>query len=444
MPFEPGVTSPPPEPFAHLARRRRSGLRIAGLLLVLPLLLLALSAALVPAAAVALERDPRLLARTIAWAAGWPEEAVSVGAFDASLRDWTFALRDLHVVPPKQSAPEVSIGAMTGSLPHPVPLWTGTLQLGRVVLVDLVVAARQQRPPPPLELVEGRPLTIAARHVDLASGTFRAPRDRHLPAVEITGIAGTVERFHWTPAWRNIHGVAVARAERMHIGAIELADVHAPAVTLDGRTAVFDDVTFRYGDTKGTASGRGTDLHGRAATEIWVVVADEPLAHAIETATGEPSPITGRASVDVTLRTGGELPPGGARFSGWVSVDHVAVHVREGLKPLQKLFVDVAPWFVLRDDGWIEAGLLEGRATFGRGWVEIHTLERPDDEHKTLQAWGSLRDGRVDLKVRIVPRKRHRDRRDGLGVTISGPAAHPTMRLAGRAELGDSPEVATR
>ena len=39
------------------------------------------------------------------------------------------------------------------------------------------------------------------------------------------------------------------------------------------------------------------------------------------------------------------------------------------------MLVDIAPWFELRDDGWVAVGDLEGRATFGRGWVDLRTLE---------------------------------------------------------------------
>lgn len=386
-----------------------------------------------------LEAHPEWLARAIAKSANIPEKDVSLEGWQVDLLGGSFTLRGLEIAPPGPNGLVVQIDRVEGGLPPLLTFWNVRhIDLGLLTVDGLLISQSAQQPAPPYEEPVGPTLTLVARAVHLTNGAFRAPADNGKPAVDVQGVRGAVHHVAWTPARRWVEGSASASAARLQIGAIELTDVWTDLV-LAGDMLRLGPTSLSFAEADAIATGTVSNLRGRAAVEIRVMAGDQSLAAIVQTATGANSPVRGQVSVDVTLRSGGELPEGEARFEGWVSARESSVWLGEEAALPLKLTVSLAPWFRRMDDGWISLGDLQGRAVFGRGWVTLMQAERPDDEHRVLQAWGKLRGSSLEMLARVVPRRD--SSRPGVGISVKGEVDAPSVRLASADELASAPAV---
>lgn len=411
---------------------------------VLPLLLLLLL--------VAGSMIPPVLVRTtlgraswlevaIAWVAGWPLSAVQVGAV-AVHPDGTFHVEHLHILPPDAGTPEVEVRMLTASVPDPSALFLeGRVDLGEVTVSGLSVTARTQGPPRPLRSDPNPGWSISASSVVLVDGAFYAPEDRHHPEVVVEGVDATADNLVWQVSRRAWHGRLSGDIARFSAGAVEVTDLAVPMAVLDGYRLEIGATSFRYGDTPGVLYGEVRGLGGRAQTHIELVVAEERLEDLVRTSLGASSPMRGLVSTHLTLEAGGALPPGGARFTGRVNIADAEIREPEELSKAQSALISLAPWVKRGAPGWIAVGDLIGWATFGRGWVQVHSLERVQPHQHTLQAWGSLRGRKADLRVRMVPR---RSDRYGFGVAVRGPLDQPDVKIVHGEELRLAPPLISR
>lgn len=378
------------------------------------------------------------LAAAIALAARWPVSAVEVGSVTLH-PDGTFEVEDVHFAPPDPHSPEVRIWRLTGSMPDPYAVWFDRrIDLGRVEIVGLEVDARTQEPPHPLAHIHPNAYTVAASSITLVAGTYRAPRTGPLPAVDVGPVGAVATDFAWTP--RNLwwHCTLSGAIDQFAIGEVAAEDLQIAVAFLDGWNLELGSTTFRYLGTVGMMYGDIRGLQGRADTRLHVVVADERLEQLVRSTLGRESPVRGGLSARLLLLAGGLLPPGGAQFSGWIAVHDAEVRAPERMSAAESALVSLAPWIARNGDGWLGIGDLVGRATFGRGWVRVQTLERVHERQRTLQAWGSLDTRRADLRVRIVPR---RNERHGFGVSVRGALDDPQVRLARADELLRAPPL---
>jgi len=368
--------------------------------------------------------------------AGWPEGSVVLGDLEYGER---VRLIDVELHPPKPRAPDVFIASGEVDWPDPYKLWEKEVDLGVVQAQGVRVAARVQGG-------RGEPKTggwvLSATDLTIDDARYTAPANDKLPAILVDGIDLQVRDVWWQPKSRQIKGEGWARIAEMDLGAIDVTDLRTDSLLLTGTALELDGVLFKYGRTEAYATGRIDDLDRRAAVKLDVRLVASRVEDAIEDATGRQSPLMGWLNSDVTVEAGGDLPPGGARITGWLQLTEAHVFAGSSLRWLPKAFLDIAPWFKRGQQGWVRVGNLQGEATFGRGWVDLAYLERTSTKHRILQAWGGLEDGQVDVTVRAVPR-RNPDR-PGIGVRVTGPLGETKLQLAPKEHLLSGPPITTR
>lgn len=382
--------------------------------------------------------NPWVLCRGAEWALEWPAGSIDVDTIgiDGALG---FEVRGLRVIPPNENTPMVAIGFASGTLPSPIEMVRYQLiDLGQLRADDVVIEQRKrrlpsERPPPP-----AKAMTLVASSVTIEDGWYVAYPDPPFNAVAVRQVDGELLGVRWTPALRSIEGVGLARAEEMKLGNIEISDLVVPRLVFADGDMQLTSASFNYGRTPGVADGVIRHLDGRPAVEIDVRLEGSRIETAVEDAVSRASPVMGWLEAELTIFAGGELARGDSRFDGWVRMTDAYVFVGNDLKLIPKLLLDVAPWFQREGGGWLAVGDLYGEARFGRGWVELERMERMSKRHRILQAWGELRDGRVDLTVRAVPKKTDKG---GVGVRVRGPLQDANIRLAKKGDLLDAPEV---
>jgi len=385
------------------------------------------------------ENRPSWVARGVERAVGWPEHALEIGAID--LR-WggRFLVHDLRVQPPGPNAPQVTLRRAEADLPDPVALWERVdVSLGDVLLDELAIVRPNQAPARGLELPPGPwPVSLVGDRVTVTDASFEAPKDGILSAVSVTGIDLDAVDVRWTPAVRQIEALGAARIDQLQLGAIPLHTLRVPSLVVDKTVVALPSAHVEYGTSTVAVSGDITDLDTRAAVLLDVLVEKERVETAVSTALGGRSPLRGFLQARVRLRSGGDLPRGGARFEGFLRLRSAEVFVGNDLKMLPKVLIDIAPWFRRQESGWLEAGNLIGEGAFGRGWVRLQ-MERPSRKHRVLQAWGQIDGSAMDLVVRAVPKKGAD--RPGIGVSVKGSVHAPRLKLAERDVLRQAPPL---
>lgn len=392
--------------------------------------------------------NPDQICRGIEYGLEWPEGSIQVDDFQV---DWdgTFEIDNLVIDPPILRIPKVTAGQVTGSVPNPEhAIRFKVIELGDVVARDLKIHQRVQRPPDSRPPPPSTPILLVADSLVIENGSFYAAPDPPFKSVSVGGVEGRLGAVRWTPAVRLIEGVGGVTIEHMDIGTIGITDLKVPYLLLADGNLSLGSSTFYYGRTQGIAEGLISGLDGKAAVEINVRLEGSRVEHAVEDAMERASPVMGWLTAELTIFAGGELARGDSRFDGWVGLSDAYVFVGRDLKLIPKVLLDVAPWFKREGGGWLHVGDLHGEAVFGRGWVELERMERISKKHRILQAWGSLRDGMVDLTVRAVPkdekieRKRNRGKSStGMGVRVRGPIKSAHIKLAKKEDLIDAPEV---
>ncbi|TNE85590.1 MAG: hypothetical protein EP330_25040 [Deltaproteobacteria bacterium] len=402
------------------------------------LLVAALVVALALTGVVAVLSSPKTMCRLAERGLEWPEGSIT--AEDITL-SWSgrFRIEGVRVEPPVLRMPVVYVAWAEADLPSPWFFVSKQVHLGEVEASGVEVGLRIQRPPREERVLAKRPYTLHASSLTVHDSRFHAAPDETFSEVILTGLNGQLDDVHWTPATKHVDGVGNARATRFVLGEIELDELVLPSLVLADEALALENATFQYGRTEGRADGGITDIPGDPAVELQVVVKRGRAEEAITDAIGRVSPVTGWLDAELTVRAGGELPRGESRLEGWVSLSDGYVFMGSDMKLIPKVLLDVAPWFQREDGGWLHVGDLWGEARFGRGWVEIERLERMSDRNRPLQAWGHLRDGRVDVTVRAVPRRR--PEKPGVGVRLRGPLRSAKLKFARKSELMDAPEV---
>jgi hypothetical protein len=416
---------------------RRAGLRaLVALGVFLVLLVVGLAGGVVY-----LEGRPQLVASGIERALRWPEGSVQLEQLD--LR-WPprVAVWGLSLQPPEPHAPAIHIVAAEADLPALAVLWQRQeVHLGDVVVEGLSIRKPDQHPPRELELPLRAPVVLRADHVLLLDASFHAPADGIMSEVEATGIQVEAVDVRWVPGMRQLSAVGRAFIERLQLGAIDLHTVRAEELSLDRTRLDLPRALVGYGESTVSVAGHITAMDTKPAVELEVLIEEERVENAVATALGHSSPLRGFLQARVVLRSGGDLPRGGARFEGILRLRRAEVFLGQDLKMLPRVLIDIAPWFRRQDSGWLEAGTLVGQGRFGRGWVEL-SMERPSRTHRVLQAWGRLDAEHIDLTVRAVPKRG--DDRPGVGVKVSGTVKAPKLRLAKRDELRLAPSLITQ
>ncbi|MCO4748390.1 MAG: hypothetical protein KC912_26590 [Proteobacteria bacterium] len=383
--------------------------------------------------------QPAILCRVAERALDWPEDSIQVETLDFS---WPRRVRlaNVRVDPPEERMPAVNIEWVEADLPSPLRAWwSKEVHLGVVEASGVDVGLRVQRPPQVAHVPEGQPLTLTASSLTLEDSRFTAAPDPPFNEVLLVGLDGELDDVRWTPSLKRIEGVGRARSDIFNLGTIGLTNLDLPVLILADEDLVLEEATFDYGRTEGTANGVIRNLPGQPEVEITVAISSSRVEEAVEDAIGRVSPVTGWLRAELTVRAGGELERGDSRLDGWVSLTEGFVFMGTDVKLIPRLLLDVAPWFQRDNGGWISVGDLRGEARFGRGWVELDRLERVSKKHRVLQAWGDLRDGQVDLTVRVVPKRKPDNA--GIGVRVRGPLRSTKVKLAKKSELMEAPEI---
>lgn len=391
-----------------------------------------------------LQSRPDLIARGLERALHWPEGSVSLGEVEVSAQ-WPvrWSVADLRLQPPAEHAPEIVIRHATASLPPLRPVvQQQQLRLGDVSIDGLQIIKPDQHPARDLELPLRAPIVLMADTVVLTDARFYAPADGIMSEVEAVGVEVEAADVRWVPGMRQLDAVGRAFVPRLQLGAIPLHTVYVPEMALLGNQLLLPRGEVGYGESTVSVSGRITAMDTRPAVELEVLLEQERVENAVETALGGSSPLRGFLQARVMLRSGGRLPRGGARFEGVLRLRRAEVYLGNDLKMLPKVLIDIAPWFRRQESGWLEAGTLVGQGRFGRGWVEV-SMERPSRTHRVLQAWGRLDGQQMDVVVRAVP-KRRGDERPGVGVSVTGSVKAPKLRLAKKDELREAPPLITQ
>lgn len=407
--------------------------------LLIAVILTALTALAVLFAGVYALTDPKVMCRTAEYALDWPEGSIEVEEVDFS---WPRRVRvvNMKVNPPENRMPAVNIEWAEADIPSPMAmLWSKQVHLGMVEAKGVDVGLRVQRPPAVKPKADGKPLTLIASQVIIHDSRFAAAPDPPFSEVLLTGLNGELTEVRWTPARKHIEGVGNAWSEAFSLGTIALTELDLPVLILADEALTLENATFQYGRTEGHADGVVSDLPGQPAVDIKVTIKGSRVEDAVADAIGRVSPVTGWLQAELTVTAGGELERGDSRLDGWVSLTDGFVFMGSDVKLIPRLLLDVAPWFQRENGGWLSVGDLLGEARFGRGWVELDRLERVSNRHRLLQAWGELKEGHVDLTVRVVPKKK--PEKAGLGVRVRGPLRSTKVKLAKKQELMDAPEI---
>ncbi len=382
--------------------------------------------------------SPELICRTAEWGLDWPDKSIQIEELEINW-DRSFVLGGVEVHPPAARAPDIRIARVAATLPSPLSAWYREINFGDLAADGVQISARMQRPPDSRPEPPEFPMRIVASSLKLTNGQFSAPEDPPFKPILVEGVDAHLNGVRWTPVARQIEGYGTANIAHMQLGSIDLTQVDLPTVVLTGSDLTLGNSTFRYGRTEGSAEGTISHIDGRPAIEITVGLTGNRIETAVEDAMGRQSPVMGWLSLEMTIFAGGELERGDSRIKGWLELSDAYVFVGNSLKIIPKVLLDVAPWFQREDGGWLAVGNLRGEAIFGRGWVELERMERSSNKNRILQAWGALRDGQVDITVRVIPKKKPEN--PGLGVRVRGPLQSAKIKLAKKQDLIVAPEV---
>ncbi len=368
------------------------------------LLLSLLVAALSHAAA-----DPTLILRAVMDKAGGCGSCVQVEALTVS--DGRVALRGFSMQPELAGQPQVRIGVISGR-----PDWSGSWSRRAPVFSDLrvdglSVEVLERHPPRPMA---GGGICLYTDEAHLQSGRVDVAESDDQPRVRVEGLEATARGLRWCPARRSWTGRASATGEAIKVGELRATDISAERAVAVGNAFFFREGRFRVGEAEGTGSGEITRLEARAAMHLALHLDHQPLEALVSGATGGESPVSGQATAQLELHSGGDLPVGGAWWEGQVRVAAARLYLGDEVGGLSRLALDIAPW-VQRDGDSLALGAIRGGMRMRRGTATIDCLTQvdPDGGETQLVAWGEI--GADTLALWLA-----RDRKDDL----RGPALH--------------------
>ena len=244
-------------------------------------------------------------------------------------------------------------------------------------------------------------------------------------------IYGELDEMRYEPGPRLLSGSGSLFAKHFRSGAIEVEHVVADAVAKDGNL-VFDASTF-------TADG-AVDIHGtvghlerRPEVALQVTANNLRIAEMVQRASGTASPVYGRVSGTIEVRSGGDIPRGGAWMEAELRLDHGMIPLEGRINGFLRDLLRLAPWTEINDQEQMVLGDTGVRLRLERGAAIIHELRHQTQNGRYITMHGMV-DQEIDLVVRFEPRN-NPDTRAGFGFTIGGEPGALRFALARRHEL---------
>lgn len=347
---------------------------------------------------------------------------------------WAVAVTGLGFEPADGKKPRWSVryGTIEPSLARtPDRRWV--FGLGDAVVTGLVIEARQQRPPPPWTPAVLPVAQIRADSVHIRDASFTAPEDEPLGAVEVVGIRARLADVRYDPGAREVSAGGTATASRLTTGAITVTAIDLPVFGFD-RSSLHLEGGFRFAGADATLVGDIERFHVKSAVKLNVAMAALPLRAAVEAATGRDSPLDGTLGLRMTVRSGGDLPRGGAVIEGSGRWLHGTIQLGPKTRYLVLDLLRVAPWVDVDAARRVLLKDMKGSFRFTRGKAELRDLTYPAGE-RTIRLDGSVSRGTFYAMVRLLPRRPERGR-PGLGVVLTGGTGEQLgVRLVEKADV---------
>ncbi|MCB9777721.1 MAG: hypothetical protein H6742_04085 [Alphaproteobacteria bacterium] len=308
-----------------------------------------------------------------------------------TLAEGRLSVRGLRFQPPREGAPIVSIGRIDAGIDLLASLRRREVALREVRLSAVqITQARPHRAQPVPAGASGPCLT--ADHIDGTGIAVSIGGDELRPPVDLIDGAASLRALRWCPALRTWRGVGAARIGRIDVGQSTARAVVVPAAALLGDDVVLWAGRWRLGQAVGGGSGVITRIDARARLQLALTIEDQQVAELLTAATGAPSPLWGRARVELGLQSGGDLPVGGATWTvrgrigqaRFLDVDEMPLAARAG--------IGLTPWIQLQD-GAAELGAVDMDLRLGRAWADLDCVRQVGERKARLVAWGRLRPG---------------------------------------------------
>lgn len=274
--------------------------------------------------------------------------------------------------------------------------------------------------------------SIAIKKLYLWDGSFRldAPGGDG-PDTTSTLIYGDLNDMRYEPGPRLLSGDGTLFAKRFTSGAIEVGHIVADAVAKDGNL-VFD-ATSLAADGEIDLHGTLAHLERRPAVALDVTGRNLSIAQLVEGASGTASPVYGRVSGTIEVRSGGEIPRGAAWMEAQLTLTNGHVPLTSHVGGFVRDLLRLAPWTEINDQEQMVLGQTRVSLRLERGAAIIHELRSLAANDKWIEIHGVV-DQQIDLVVRFVP-DRNPESRAGFGFTIAGAPGDLKIGLAGRHEL---------
>lgn len=346
---------------------------------------------------------------------------------------WGVVIRDLRLTPtdPTRAAVHVPLATLRG--PDLRRLWERReLHVARAVLVGMRVEARTQRASEPRARPPDALRLLSADEAAFWDAAYTAPADDPLPPAAFEGIYLQVTALRWDPWARSLRGEGALSARRLTTGDLAFTDIRLPAIEATGTDLLLERGDLRWEGLGARVRGRLSGIDRRATVRVAVRLTRAPIEAVIRNATGQASPVSGFADIDLDVHSGGDLPRGGGYMDAAVALDGVRIQLPPDTRAIYKDAIRLAPIARLDDEDRVVLEAMRGTMTLTRGRVTLHELTY--GERLPVFVRGTVDTDALDILFRIVlvgDPATH----PGVGLRLSGPHATPTARRATRDEL---------
>jgi len=319
-------------------------------------------------------------------------------------------------------------------------LWSmlvlGRVDLGSVEVTDLHVTRARGMPRP---ASAGGSARVVVDRLRVRNGRISLPElpDVPLPRTEVTGIDVDLRAVSMVLGRGMSGGKGRLSVAKWRSGAVSASQISVDSITLRRDGIRLRDGRFHIAGGAGAGIVDLTQSPGKPMqVHAQLQVKDIRLEHLVATATGNESPLTGVVAGKVDIQVDGRQA--GATTKLDVEVKDGALLLGPEVSPALRRALKVAPFLKLQG-GKVWLGPTEAQLTLQPGRVEVERLVH-QGKARALAAQGTVTSGKLDLVVRLVPRRRA-DTRAGFGIQVTGPAGNLDVRRAKSEDLhgvGDS------
>ncbi|MFK7927284.1 MAG: hypothetical protein AB8H79_03800 [Myxococcota bacterium] len=346
---------------------------------------------------------------------------------------WRFIANDVVFTPADASRTEVKIHSLVLTNPDIPSLWyRRQVQVREAWLIGLQIRAKQQRAAPKRPRNPKAIQRLQAGLVHVWDASYTAPADDPLPPASVTGIYGDLSPVEYDPFSREVTGVAALTAQTFQTGTLAMSRVKIGRIDAVAGDVTLQDGSVHWQGQTASVSGTVLNMDGRATVELTVRLRHARVEDLVTGSTGEPSPLMGRADVDLRVYSGGELPRGAGYMDAHVKIENAILPLPDNTRGLYKDIIRLAPMATLDEQDRVHLKTMVGDLTLRRGVVTLHQLLY--DSKIPIVVRGTVNDTDLDMYVRFVlggdplihP---------GRGLRLKGPLTQPEAAWASRDEL---------